>query len=108
MSGASGPSSCSQAIRAVRYMYEQVRDFLREHDFRAAVRSVAEPVPLRTGGALKNVERYLRGSFAVYHGDIVDTVDFDDLVRTHRKAGRIGTLALWPVDDPSAFGAVEV
>ncbi|TLZ58127.1 MAG: NDP-sugar synthase [Methanobacteriota archaeon] len=102
------PPSCDEAIIAVNYMYEQVRDFFREHEFRVAVRVVDEPVPLGTGGALKNVERYLRGSFAVYHGDIVDTVDFDDLVRTHRKAGRIGTLALWPVDDPSAFGAVEV
>src|SRR2546430_17678035 len=102
------PPSCDEAIIAVNYMYEQVRDFFREHEFRAAVRVVHEPVPLGTGGALKNVERHLRGSFAVYHGDIVDTIDFDDLVRTHRIAGRIGTLALWPVADPHGFGAVEV
>src|ERR1700704_1261836 len=81
------PPSCDEAIIAVSYLFDQVRDFFRKNEFRIAVRVVEEPVPLGTGGALKAVERYLRGPFAVYHGDIVDTVDFDSLVRTHRKAG---------------------
>jgi len=102
------PPSCDEAIIAVNYLFEQVRDFFREHESRIAVRVVDEPTPLGTGGALKNVERYLRGPFAVYNGDIVDTIDFDRLVQTHRKAGGIGTIAVWPVDDPSAFGAVEI
>src|SRR2546422_9836866 len=44
------PPSCDEAIIAVNYMYEQVRDFFREHEFRVAVRVVAEPVPLGTAG----------------------------------------------------------
>ena len=86
------PTSCDEAIIAVNYLFEQVRDFFREHESRIAVRVVEEPTPLGTGGALKNVERYLRGPFAVYNGDIVDTIDFDGLVETHRKAGGIGTI----------------
>src|SRR6267378_3471502 len=91
------PPSCDEAIIAVNYLFEQVRDFFREHETRIAVRVVDEPTPLGTGGALKNVERYLRGPFAVYNGDIVDTVDFDALVQTHRKGHGIGTIAVWPV-----------
>src|SRR5438105_9072318 len=102
------PPSCDEAIIAVNYLFEQVGDFFREHESRIAVRVVDEPTPLGTGGALKNVERYLRGPFAVYNGDIVDTIDFERLVQTHRKAGGVGTIAVWPVDDPSAFGAVEI
>src|SRR5256885_1582105 len=102
------PPSCDEAIIAVNYLFEQVRDFFRGHESRIAVRVVEEPTPLDTGGALKNVERYLRGPFAVYNGDIVDTIDFDGLVETHRKAGGIGTIAVGPVDDPSDFGAVEI
>ena len=102
------PPSCDEAIIAVNYLFEQVRDFFREHESRIAVRVVDEPTPLGTGGALKNVERYLRGPFAVYNGDIVDTVDFDALVQTHRKGRGIGTIAVWPLEDPSAFGAVEI
>jgi mannose-1-phosphate guanylyltransferase len=102
------PPSCEEAIIAVNYMFAQVRDFFREHEFRVAVRVVDEPVPLGTGGALKNVERHIRGPFAVYNGDIVDTIDFDGLVRTHGKGHGIGTIAVWPVADPSAFGVVEI
>ena len=102
------PPSCDEAIIAVNYLFEQVRDFFREHESRIAVRVVDEPTPLGTGGALKNVERYLRGPFAVYNGDIVDTIDFDSLVQTHRKAGGIGTIAVGRVDDSSDFGAVEI
>src|SRR6266550_946912 len=65
------PPSCDEVIIAVNYLFEQVRDFFRGHESRIAVRVVEEPTPLDTGGALKNVERYLRGPFAVYNGDIV-------------------------------------
>src|SRR5256884_8483987 len=102
------PPSCDEAIIAVNYLFKQVRDFFRKHESRIAVRVVDEPTPLGTGGALKNVERYLRGPFAVYNGDIVDTIDFDALVKTHRKAGGIGTIAVGLADDPSDFGSVEI
>src|SRR2546421_108801 len=84
------PPSCDEVIIAVNYLFEQVRDFFRGRESRIAVRVVEEPTPLGTGGALKNVERYLHGPFAVYNGDIVDTIDFDGLVQTHHKAGGLG------------------
>lgn len=102
------PPPCEEAILAVNYRFAQVRDFFREHEFRVPVRVIDEPTPLGTGGALRNVERLLHGPFAVYNGDVVDSIDFDDLVRAHRKGRGIGTIAVWRVDDPSAFGVVEV
>ena len=102
------PTSCDQVLIAVNYRFEQVRDFFRDHDFGREVRVIDEPVPLGTGGALKNVERYLQGPFAVYNGDVVDTLDFEALVRAHRRGRGIGTIAVWSVDDPSSFGAVEI
>jgi len=102
------PSSCQEVIVAVNYMFEAVHDFFQTHRFGVEVRVVNEPVPLGTAGAIKNVERYVHGPFAVYNGDVVDRIDFDGLVRAHKKGRGIGTIAVWPVDDPSAFGAVEV
>jgi len=102
------PPSCGEAILAVNYRFQQVRDYFREHEFPMKVRVVDEPTPLGTGGALRNLEDLLHGPFAVYNGDVVDSIDFDDLLRSHRKGHGIGTIALWPVEDPSAFGAVEV
>src|SRR5436309_2693214 len=102
------PATCEEVLIAVNYRFDQVRDFFRDRDFHREIRVIDEPVPLGTGGALKNLERHIHGPFAVYNGDVVDTLDFDGLVRAHRKGRGIGTIAVWPVDDPSAFGAVEI
>src|SRR2546428_6737924 len=71
------PPSCEEVIIAVNYMFEQVRDFFRERQFGVAVRVVEEPEPMGTGGAIKNLQRWLHGPFPVYHGDVVDTIDVD-------------------------------
>ena len=102
------PPSCDEVIIAVNYMFEQVRDFFRAPDRGVAIRVVHEPTPLGTAGAIKNVEPYIRGPFVVYNGDVVDTIDFDGLVRTHRKGRGIATIAVWPVDHPAAFGVVAI
>src|SRR6266567_3684003 len=81
------PASCDEVIVAVNYMFEQVRDFFRMRRFGVEVRVVEEPKPLGTAGAIKNVQRHLHGPFAVYNGDVVDTIDFDRLVQAH-EAGR--------------------
>ena len=102
------PRSCDEVLIAVNYMFEAVRDYFREHAFDVPIRVLHEPTPLGTAGAIKNLERYLSGPFAAYNGDVIDTIDFDALVRAHRKGRGIGTIALWPVDEPAAFGAVEI
>src|SRR2546427_219643 len=72
------------------------------------VRVVEEAKPLGTAGAIKNIQRHVRGTFAVYNGDVVDTIELDRFVEAHRQRRGIGTIAVWPVDDPSAFGVVGI
>ena len=102
------PPSCDEVIVAVNYMFEEVRDFFRMRQFGVDVRVVQEPMPLGTGGAIKNLQRHIRGTFVVYNGDVVDTIDFDHVVEAHEKGHVIGTIALWIADDPSAYGVVAV
>src|SRR5437867_3156725 len=101
-------TSCEEVIIAVNYGFEQMREFFRVHEFGIEVRVVEELKPLGTAGAIKNIQRHVHGTFAVYNGDVVDTMEFDRLVEAHRKGGGIGTIAVWPVDDPSAFGVVAI
>src|SRR3989449_8296171 len=98
------PTSCEEVLIAVNYGFESMREFFRSHDFGIEIRVVEEPKPLGTAGAIKNVQRHVRGTFAVYNGDVVDSIDFDRLVEGHRKGAGIGTIALWPVQGPSALG----
>ncbi len=67
---------------------------------------VVETEPLGTAGALKNVERHIRGSFFVLNGDVLTSLDLRTMLDYHRKAGGLGTLHLIRVEDPSAFGCV--
>jgi mannose-1-phosphate guanylyltransferase len=73
------------------------------------VRYVVDPEPLGTAGAIKNAEELLDGGpVLVLNGDILTDLDLDALVAHHRNTGAAGTIALTPVDDPSAFGLVRL
>lgn len=102
------PSTCEGVIISVNYLFDQVRDFFRENAFGVPVRVVDEPTPLGTAGAIRNVREYVHGRFAVYNGDVVDTIDFDRLVAAHEAGKGIATIALWPVENPSDFGVVAI
>lgn len=102
------PPGCDRVIVAVNYLYERVRDFFETFDAGVEVVVVDEAEPLGTGGAIKNVEDHVSGSFAVANGDVVDAIDFGALAQFHRKSRGIGTVAVTPVDDPTAFGVVAL
>ncbi|TLZ84460.1 MAG: NDP-sugar synthase [Methanobacteriota archaeon] len=102
------PAMCDEVIIAVNYGFEAMREFFRTHEFGIEVRVVEEAKPLGTAGAIKNIQRHVRGTFAVYNGDVVDTIELDRFVEAHRQRRGIGTIAVWPVDDPSAFGVVGI
>ena len=102
------PHPCDEILVAVNYRYEDVRGYFERHDVGVKVTVVEEPDPLGTGGAIKNLEPHLGGRFAVANGDVVDSIDFDAFVDFHERAGGIASLAVWPVEDPSAFGVVDL
>ncbi len=102
------PPDCDRVIVAVNYMYDRVRDFFEALDTDVEVVVVNEPEPLGTGGAIKNVEEHVTGTFAVANGDVIDTIDFAAFLKFHRKMRGIGSLGVWTVDDPTAFGVVAL
>jgi mannose-1-phosphate guanylyltransferase len=69
-----------------------------------------EEKPMGTGGAIKNVEGYLNPgeAFLVLNGDILTDLDLTDMLRFHRESASICTLSLTPVEDPSAYGVVDL
>lgn len=69
-----------------------------------------EPQPLDTAGAIAFAARAVgvAGTFVVANGDIITTLPISELVAAHRAGGAAATLHLTPVDDPSAYGVVEL
>ncbi|WP_117000737.1 sugar phosphate nucleotidyltransferase [Desertimonas flava] len=74
------------------------------------LRYAVEPEPLDTAGAIRfAAERGgVDGTFVVVNGDTISDLDVSEIVAAHRRFGAEATLYLTPVDDPSAYGVVEL
>ncbi len=69
-----------------------------------------EPEPLDTAGAIRFAAEFagIDETFVVANGDVLTDLDIAALVDFHRAQGAEATLHVIPVDDPSAFGVVEI
>ena len=71
------------------------------------LRYVEEPEPLGTGGALRWAEELLDERFFMLNGDVLTDIDLTAQLIQHDRTGARATLALIPVEDPSAYGLVR-
>lgn len=69
---------------------------------------VHEDSPLGTAGAVKNAEQYLDGTCFVFNGDILTSLDLGEMLEFHRQKKAMVTISLTPVEDPTAYGLVEL
>ena len=69
-----------------------------------------EPEPLDTGGAIRFAADHagIDETFVVVNGDVLTDLDVATLVDFHRARRAEATIHLTPVDDPSAYGVVEL
>ena len=69
-----------------------------------------EPEPLDTGGAIRFAaeDAGIDDTFVVVNGDVLTDLDVASLIDFHRERSAEATIHLTPVDDPSAYGVVEL
>lgn len=74
------------------------------------MRYAVEPEPLDTGGAIRfaALDAGIDSTFVVVNGDVVSDLDVGAMVAAHRARDAEATLHLIPVEDPSAYGVVEL
>jgi mannose-1-phosphate guanylyltransferase len=98
----------SEVILAVQYLAGRFRDELGDGS-RLGVRlqSAEEPEPRGTAGAVKHIEHLLDGTTFVFNGDVMTDLDLQAMLAFHRQHESQLTIALTPVEDPTAFGLVE-
>lgn len=95
-------------ILALCYLPQRIEGYFGDgSEFGMKLTCVMEDSPLGTAGAVKNTERYLEDLFLVFNGDIVTDIDLGAMLSLHRERGAKATIALTPVEDPSAYGVVE-
>jgi mannose-1-phosphate guanylyltransferase len=97
-----------QAIISCGFMADEVRQVLGGGDSQGLeLLYLEEPEPLGTGGALKFAEDLIEGRFLMLNGDVLTDIDLTDQLAQHERTGARATLALTPVEDPSAYGLVR-
>jgi mannose-1-phosphate guanylyltransferase len=95
-------------ILACGFMADGVRAVLGDGSaLGVTLRYVEEPSPLGTGGALKYAEDLLAERFFMLNGDVLTDMDLTAQLVQHERTGARATLALIPVEDPSAYGLVR-
>jgi mannose-1-phosphate guanylyltransferase len=72
------------------------------------LRFVEEPEPLGTAGALRYARDLLDDRFLMLNGDVLTDLDLSAQVALHESTRAMATLALVPVDDPTAYGLVRI
>lgn len=97
-----------EVILCVQYLADRFRDALGDGSaLGLKVHVIEEPEPLGTAGAVKNVEHMLDGSTFVFNGDVLTDLDLQAMLAFHRERASKLTIALTPVEDPTAYGLVE-
>jgi mannose-1-phosphate guanylyltransferase len=95
-------------IMSCGFLATAVRNVLGDGSgYGVRLRFVEEPDPRGTAGALKYAEELLDERFLMLNGDVLTDLDLTAQIAQHERTGAIATLALVPVDDPSAYGLVR-
>ncbi|HEY2632194.1 MAG TPA: NDP-sugar synthase [Solirubrobacteraceae bacterium] len=96
-------------IMSCGFLATSVRNVLGDGSaYGVRLRFVEEPDPRGTAGALKFAESMLDERFLMLNGDVLTDIDLTAQIAQHERTGARATLALVPVDDPSAYGLVHL
>lgn len=96
-----------EIVMSVGFLADGLRTALDETGHEGVnIRYVEEPEPLGTAGAVKFAEQHLDERFLVLNGDVLTDIDISAEIAQHEATGARATLALVPVDDPTAYGLV--
>ncbi len=102
------PEEVDKVILALNYRKKQIEEFFEKNDFGKEIIINDEPKPLGTGGAVKFAEKHITGDFFVLNSDIISSLNMDGMIKFHRKNNSFSTISLWPVENVSEFGVVDI
>ncbi len=105
-----GRHGVSEVVMACGFRAEDLRSSLGDEiPGGPSITYVQEDEPLGTAGPLRLAadQGLLADRFLVLNGDVLTDLDLTALQRQHQETGATLTLALYPVEDASAYGLVR-
>ena len=103
-----GKHGIKDIVLAQGHLYKPMDDYFQDgRRFDIKLTYALEAKPMNTAGAVKNAEQFLKDRFFVLNGDIFTDLDLTDMLRFHQEKKAKITIALTPVEDPTAYGLIE-
>src|SRR3712207_3771887 len=99
------------AVLSLGYQPTPIQEYLAECDLEGfSVDYAVEERALGTAGGIKNAACYLRGEGPVVavNGDVLSGLELKRLIEKHQETDALATITLTSVEDPTAYGLVEV
>ena len=99
------------AVLSLGYLPDPIQEYLADVDLDGfSVDYAVEDHALGTAGGIKNAEKYLKadGPVVVVNGDVLTGTNLEQLIERHQSTGALATIMLTSVEDPTAYGLVEV
>ncbi|HEX7169503.1 MAG TPA: NDP-sugar synthase [Rubrobacter sp.] len=101
----------SGAVLSLGYLPDPIQAYLcGKQDLEGfSVDYAVEDHALGTAGGIKNAEEYLDGeTLVVVNGDVLAGMDLAKAIEVHNASDALATITLTSVEDPTAYGLVEV
>ncbi|HEX2109247.1 MAG TPA: NDP-sugar synthase [Rubrobacteraceae bacterium] len=98
------------AVLSLGYLPDPIQGYLEGQDLNGfSIDYAVEDHALGTAGGIKNAEEYLGGEpFVVVNGDVLSGMDLRVAIERHKESDALATIVLISVEDPTAYGLVEV
>jgi mannose-1-phosphate guanylyltransferase len=98
------------AVLSLGYLPDPIQDYFDQKDLDGfSIDYAVEDTALGTAGGIKNAEGYLDGGpFIVVNGDVLSGMDLRVAIEKHKETDALATIVLTSVEDPTAYGLVEV
>ena len=101
-------SGFTRLTLAVGYLSHLIRAVLADGEaYEVSIDYHLEHTPLGTAGALAGIED-LSEPFLMMNGDVITTLDYDDLMRAHERSGNMLTVATQVRTATIDFGVLEL
>ncbi|MHA2250405.1 MAG: sugar phosphate nucleotidyltransferase [Candidatus Kariarchaeaceae archaeon] len=95
-------------IIAVKYLGEQIRDWIEQHDYSDIEIIIPDIDPRDTADAVRKCAKYINSNFIVTMADIVTNLDLKTAINYHETVSPLVTICLKPVELPGQFGLTMI
>ncbi|CAN5171647.1 NDP-sugar synthase [soil metagenome] len=98
------------AVLSLGYLPDPIQEYFDGRDLDGfSIDYAVEDRALGTAGGIKNAEEYLDGGpMVVVNGDVLSGMDLRVAIERHKESDSLATVVLISVEDPTAYGLVEV